>query len=72
MRSQKTSYQIENSTLIIKNGFGEIIWQGKPYGCPVVKIMPKPELSGCVVLLGYYEFGNSEYHYYSTFGSVIF
>jgi hypothetical protein len=64
------TYSIEAAALIIRNTLpDQVVWQGKPYGCSVRKILPQPDQMGCIVLLDDYEFSKSEYR---SFGNLIF
>src|SRR5574341_1168038 len=59
-----TNYELIEKTLFIKDeSTGEIVWQGRPYGCSVEKIMPMPGRPGCIVLLDHREFSRSEIRY---------
>jgi hypothetical protein len=68
MENNRNFKLIENE-LIISDKLNKMIWHGKPYGCPISIIIPMPKLSGCIVLLEYYEFSLSEYH---GLGNLIF
>jgi hypothetical protein len=52
---------IEKELVIIETSTNKVIWHGKPFDCPIRKIILMPGLPGCLVLLEYYEFRQSEY-----------
>ncbi len=55
------SYQIDGKKLVIKDeNTGMIVWQGKPHGCSVKKIVRFENPPGCVVLLDYDEYEDLE------------
>ncbi len=63
-------YEIKDLSLIINDtASGVVTWQGKPMDCPVQKILPITDPSGCVVLLSYEGFRSGEHHYK---GNVLF
>ena len=56
------SYHFEGKLLIIREIKTDVIkWQGQFYGCSIRKVLPSETLSGCVLLLDYYEFSQSEF-----------
>lgn len=61
------TYHLIENTLIMKNKTTEeVLWQGRPYGCSIVKIMPLLDQSGCIVLLDQNDFSQSEYRHLSN------
>ncbi len=61
------SYDLVKKTLFIKDkSTGEVVWQGRPFGCSVEKIMPLPGQPNCIVLIDHYEFSQSEYRHLSN------
>ena len=65
------SYELVEKTLFIKEqSTGDVVWQGRPFGCAVEKIMPLPRQPSCIVLLNHYEFSQSEYRHLSNLINV--